>query len=231
MITASKKVRTFLFQTGIVPKGETFNEPRSNSRPVKTDMYRSFRHLSRHEREGVDFTIEFRDRGSSFLIMALHGGRIEPMTAQLARRIAGDDLSFYGFRGIKAADNRRLHLTSHRFDEPKALRMARCSLSVLTVHGLKGKGKEMSIGGLDARRMAAVRSCLEAGGFCFIDSKPSTAGRHPANICNRGASGRGVQLELSIGLRAELRNDPDRLACFVNGVRTGLFRDLTRRTG
>lgn len=204
---------------------------KSKPRPGETDIYRNFHHLTRHEREGVDFTIEFRDRGSSFLIMALHGGRIEPLTAQLARRIAGEDLSFYGFRGIKAADNWRLHLTSHRFDEPKALRMARCSLSVLTVHGLKGDGKEMSIGGLDARRMATVRSCLEAAGFCFIDSKPSTAGRHPANICNRGASGRGVQLELSIGLRADLKNRPDRLERFAKAVRRGLFRDLSPRTG
>ncbi|MFP4349718.1 MAG: poly-gamma-glutamate hydrolase family protein [Thermodesulfobacteriota bacterium] len=204
---------------------------KSKTSPGKTDTYRNFHHLSRREREGVDFTIEFRDRGSSFLIMALHGGRIEPMTVQLARRIAGEDLSFYGFRGIKAADNWRLHLTSHRFDEPKALRMAQRSRWVLTVHGLKGEGKEMSIGGLDARRMAAVRSCLEAAGFCFIDSKPSTAGRHPGNICNRGRSGRGVQLELSIGLRAELRNRPDQLERFAKAVREGLFRNLIRRTG
>ncbi len=198
---------------------------------MKTDTYRNFSHLSRHEREGVDFTIECRDRESSFLIMALHGGRIEPMTVQLARRIAGEDLSFYGFRGIKAADNWRLHLTSHRFDEPKALRMARRSRSVLTVHGLKGEGKEIAIGGLAAGRVAAVRSCLETAGFYFIDSKPSTAGRHPANICNRGASGRGVQLELNIGLRAELRNRPDQLDRFAKAVREGLFRDLIRRTG
>lgn len=198
---------------------------------MKTDTYRNFSHLSRHEREGVDFTIECRNRGSSYLIMALHGGRIEPMTAQLARRIAGDDLSFYGFRGIKAADNWRLHLTSHRFDEPKALAMAPRFRSVLTVHGLRGEGKEISVGGLATRRAAAVRSCLEAAGFRFIDSKPSTAGRHPANICNRGASGRGVQLELSIGLRAELRTSPDRLDRFADAVRAALFQDLTRRTG
>lgn len=187
-----------------------------------SDRYRNFEHLSRHEREGVDFTIEYRDRGSSLLMMAPHGGRIEPSTFRVARLIAAGDFSFYGFRGTKAKDNWNLHLTSHRFDEPTAIGMARRAAVVLTIHGLKGFEKSLSIGGLATCRVGAVRTRLEAAGFCVIDSRPNTAGRHPSNICNRSASGRGVQLELSIGLRADLHRNPARLRQFAEAVRSGL---------
>ena len=196
---------------------------------IISDFYRNFEHLTRHEREGVDFTIEYRDRGSSLLIMAPHGGRIEPPTFRLARRIAGNDFSFYGFRGIRAKDNWNLHLTSHRFDEPTAIRLARRAVSVLTLHGSKGSEKSLSIGGLATFRLAAVRKRLEASGFCFLDSTPGTAGRHPLNICNRGTSGRGVQLELSFGLRADLQKNPVRLRQFAEAVRSGLLQRFTHR--
>lgn len=190
---------------------------------ILPDCYQNFEHMSRHEREGVDFTIEYRDRGSSLLIMAPHGGRIEPPTCRLARLIAAEDFSFYGFRGTKAKDNWNLHLTSHRFDEPTAIHMVRRAEAVLTIHGSKGSEKSLSIGGLGTGRAAAVRTRLEGAGFCFTDSKPSTAGRHPSNICNRGTSGGGVQLELSFGLRADLQRNPARLRQFAEAVRSGLL--------
>jgi phage replication-related protein YjqB (UPF0714/DUF867 family) len=41
---------------------------------------------------------------------------------------------------------------------------------------------------------------MEIGFSCLIDGH-RFPGRHPRNICNRGRSGEGVQLELSEGLR------------------------------
>ena len=53
------------------------------------DTYRSFSELRECEREGEDWAREYVDRGSLLLVMAPHGGWIEPFTAELARAIAG----------------------------------------------------------------------------------------------------------------------------------------------
>lgn len=194
--------------------------------PEKPDTYRNFEHLSRHEREGVDFTIEFRDRGSSLLVMAPHGGRIEPLTFRLARLIAGKDFSFYGFRAIKEAGNWKLHLTSHRFDEPAGLDLIQRARTVLTIHGLKGEETAVSIGGLTETLIQRIGNRLSEAGFTILRPGRTVAGLHPENICNRGESGAGVQLELSIGLRAELKEDECRLLRFVDATRAALCNDL-----
>ena len=36
------------------------------------------------------------------------------------------------------------------------------------------------------------------------DAEPAIAGCHSANICNRGATRRGCQIEISCGLRSEM---------------------------
>ena len=99
------------------------------------DRYRDFGELALQEEEGEDWTLEYMDRGSRILVMAPHGGWIEPFTTELARAMAGEDLSFYTFRGIKPEENHTLHLTSHRFDVPVALKAAGRSEAVLAVHG------------------------------------------------------------------------------------------------
>jgi phage replication-related protein YjqB (UPF0714/DUF867 family) len=44
----------------------------------------------------------------------------------------------------------------------------------------------------------------------------------PANICNKGRSGRGAQLELARDLRIILRNSPDELANFAQTIATAI---------
>jgi phage replication-related protein YjqB (UPF0714/DUF867 family) len=57
------------------------------------------------------------------------------------------------------------------------------------------------LGGLNEPLKEAVAQALAKIGFsCLIDGH-AFPGRHPYNICNRGRSGEGVQLELSEGLR------------------------------
>ena len=88
------------------------------------DTYSSFHELQRHEALDIDYKLTLRDTGSRVTIMAPHGGKIEPRTSDLARRIAGDNYNFYCFEGIKEKDNACLHITSHRFDEPGAVLLA-----------------------------------------------------------------------------------------------------------
>ncbi len=170
-----------------------------------TDRYLSFRELAASEREGLDFRVTLRDRGSRTAIVAPHGGSIEPGTSEIASAVAGDDLSFYAFEGLKPCRNRDLHITSPHFDEPRCLALLAAAGRVVTIHGKAGDGEEVCLGGRDAATRDRVRRVLTACGFTAVDhSAPGLQGREPLNICNRGNSGAGVQLEIARGLRRSL---------------------------
>jgi phage replication-related protein YjqB (UPF0714/DUF867 family) len=49
-------------------------------------------------------------------------------------------------------------------------------------------------------------------------------GAEPMNICNRGKSRHGVQLEVNRKVRDLLRNDKDRLLVFAEVVRKAIQR-------
>ena len=88
---------------------------------ARGDEYRNFEELRGKERENVDYSVTARTvAGSKVAIVAPHGGGIEPLTAELADSIAGDDHNFYALRGLKNKGNKVLHITSHRFDDERA---------------------------------------------------------------------------------------------------------------
>lgn len=162
--------------------------------------YRSFRQLTRHTRPGVDFVIRFRPGRSGVLIMAPHGGAIEPGTAEIAEAVAGGNHGFYSFEGLRRRSNGELHITSTCFDEPTAMRAASACRTVVAVHGCKGFEPFVKLGGRDERLKDRVRKALEKRGF-KVTEDPRLPGRSARNICNRGTTGMGVQLEVSAGLR------------------------------
>lgn len=192
--------------------------------PTMADTYKSFHELQSLEREGEDWAREYIDRGSPLLIMAPHGGWIEPFTTEVARAVAGDDLSFYTFLGLKESGNHTLHLTSHRFDEPLAQRAASSARWILTIHGERSSDRAfVMVGGLwRSFRRALVRAFEEAG-IRVEGPREGLAGVNPKNICNCGQAGAGGQLEISGGLRRALRQDPAGLARFAGVVRSALF--------
>jgi phage replication-related protein YjqB (UPF0714/DUF867 family) len=169
------------------------------------DLYTSFAHLSRGEREGRDYRIRWRMGGSGVAIVAPHGGGIERGTSEVADGIAGREHGFYAFEGLKSVGNHVLHLTSNRFDEPQALRLVRGVRALITIHGAKGREPAAYLGGLDFVLRERIAEALISAGFLAVDDpSPTRQGRSPSNICNRCVSGRGVQLELSYGLRTTL---------------------------
>ncbi|MFV0439327.1 MAG: poly-gamma-glutamate hydrolase family protein [Desulfopila sp.] len=193
-----------------------------------TRAYRNFSELASQELEGRDFEIGYRLGAPEVAIMAPHGGKIEPGTYRIARAIAGEHYSFYGFRGIKTDGNRRLHLTSSRFDEPRALLVAGHAQLIITIHGLRADLPDILIGGRHHQLQKQLVTGLRAAGF---SARPATTvgllGRHPANLCNRGTSGMGVQLELSKALRQNLFSS----GRASDGAKpTALFSLLTRTT-
>ena len=110
--------------------------------------YRSFGELSEREIEGQDYRIRTYPRDNRVLVMAPHGGKIEPGTTEIAEAIAGDDFSLYDFEGIKPDGNGVLHIESHLYDEPRALEAVRGAKIVLTVHGQAGRVDEFVMGGV-----------------------------------------------------------------------------------
>ncbi len=150
-----------------------------------------------------DVEVLWRRGRSGIAVIAPHGGMIEPGTTELARAVAGQEHSFYSFCGLRARDNAALHRTSHRFDEPAGLQLVAEAERVLSIHGCAGQEPVVYLGGTDAGLREKIRQSLAAEGFA-VGEDPRFPGKHPQNICNRGRSGRGVQLELTTALRRKL---------------------------
>jgi phage replication-related protein YjqB (UPF0714/DUF867 family) len=167
--------------------------------------YASYHELRQHETEGVDYRIQVREALSPIAVMAPHGGEIEPGTLELADAVAGIEYAFYAFEGKKPKGNGALHITSTSFDEPIALRLVRKSRIVLALHGCEGLEEKVHLGGRDEDIKARIKEELEKRGFAVEEeAKPAWQGRHSQNICNRGQTGRGVQLELTRSLRKKM---------------------------
>jgi phage replication-related protein YjqB (UPF0714/DUF867 family) len=172
------------------------------------DRYDSFTQLQYEEEENTDYRIRWRPGSSGVLIMSIHGGNIEPGTTQIADALAGQDHSFYSFEGIKPRDNLSLHITSTRFDEPRALELVCLSEIIISIHGCKNPEPLIYVGGLDREIIQRIRIELEKMGINTAEcSESSFSGEAEANICNLCGRGMGVQLELSSGLRHLLFRD------------------------
>jgi len=192
--------------------------------------YKNFKELADREVEGRDYWIRIELRDPHVLIMAPHGGRIEPTTEMIAEAIAGADYSFYIFEGLKANGNGVLHIESHLFDEPRALQAAEKADIVITVHGqIDQKDGFVMIGGLHDNLRLGIRRQLEGVGFETRVPTEGLMGMDPQNICNRGKSGQGVQLEVSRKTRDLLRMDKDHLEIFANAVRKAIQIYLQRK--
>ena len=66
------------------------------------DRSPDFATLAAAHEQDRDYRITVQDRGTRVVILAPHGGMIEPETASIARAVAGDDLSFYLFEALRA---------------------------------------------------------------------------------------------------------------------------------
>ncbi len=171
--------------------------------------YRNYRELAAHECRGRDYAIETRPGHTGLLVMAPHGGCIEPGTDTLAAALAEGGHAYYGFMGLKSRDNRSLHLSSHIFDEPLAAYMAARATWVLTLHGCARRDASILVGGRDRIRRGLFHSALVSAGFrARISRENGLTGRHPENLCNRGRLGAGVQLEIARDLRDQLQGAP-----------------------
>lgn len=168
---------------------------------TNSERFRSFYEIIQYDPFSREYSLFVRDLNTPFLVMAPHGGSIEPGTSEIARAIAGSDFSVYCFEGQRSEDGKRLHITSTRFDEPMAVKMAKHARTVIAIHGYSSASHTVIVGGLDEQLKGNFIEALEKVGFKASIGAHGLAGRDAYNICNRGSSGKGVQLEISEALR------------------------------
>jgi phage replication-related protein YjqB (UPF0714/DUF867 family) len=154
------------------------------------------------------------------IVLALHGGGIEPGTSEIALAVAGYHPAtfahatdcfglhdFWMFEGLLGDGNSKLHVTSTHYDEPIALKLVQISKRCLSLHGLgdvAANGK-IQIGGRDTELMGIVLEGLTAAGIpAAIATGSGTNGNDTLNICNKTTSGAGVQLEMPATYRESL---------------------------
>ncbi|MHB1128012.1 MAG: poly-gamma-glutamate hydrolase family protein [Bacillota bacterium] len=191
------------------------------------DRYTNFRELQTYEKEGLDYRIRTSHRWHRVLIIAPHGGKIELYTSQIAQWIAGKDFAWYVFEGIKDGDNQGLHITSHNFDEPTVFDALSEAEQVLTIHGQRNIIDEFVIvGGLDLKLCTELSCSLRRADFSVIDGGEGYRGERRTNICNQGRNGKGVQLEISYGLRKKVFEDANYRKRFVETIRSVITRNI-----
>lgn len=159
--------------------------------------------------EGVDYIRNIRKTGSWLSSLAIHGGSIEPGSAELAEKFADlNDCSLYAFQRAPGGD--LPHLTSTLFDDSKAFDVVGTSDMCVSFHGaadVTPGGEHIFVGGTDAVTKAALVSAFNSAGFPASDaavSNPSLAGFSQKNIASRGAYQLSIQLEITRSLRDTL---------------------------
>jgi len=169
------------------------------------DSYSDFSELRQNEKEGEDYVILCRETNSKIAVIAPHGGGIEPGTVDIADAVAGSEHTFYAFKGIKKTGNRILHINSNKYDEPEGLRISKHAHIVVSIHGCRGRKEMVLIGGKNRKLKQIFMFQLREAGFNAVVSEVcGLLGKNPKNICNRCKSGKGVQLEISRGLREKM---------------------------
>lgn len=172
------------------------------------EEYSSFKELSENEEEGANYFVHTVDRRSDVTILAPHGGNIEPYTLDLATELSHGRYNLYGFQAIGSTKGMSLHLTSHRFDDPRALRLVGQSSKVLSFHGLRDTDEVVEIGGRDVSLGRRISDSLARAGFSTRKTeKRINSGISATNIVNMGKTKAGVQIEIGLGLLLRLRDN------------------------
>jgi len=184
------------------------------------DTYKSFDELKIHEEVNKAYRISMSDVGSKITIIAPHGGKIEPKTSDIAKQIATEKYNYYCFEGMKRDNNGRLHVTSHNFDEPNAVKLISKSDIVVAIHACTGNSGTVYLGGTDQILKNNIADELETKGVNISKDHPRFQGSNPDNICNLGKRKKGVQLEIS----RDLRDDRKKIGLISEAVIAALIR-------
>ena len=163
---------------------------------------------------GRDFRIAFGDgKIDRCLMIAPHGGGIEPGTSEIMRGVARrGDWAWYEFAGFLRQGNKEaLHVTSTDFNEPTLTGLLPRAAFILAFHGASGVDKPVVyVGGRWERGRQTITESINQTsrhhGIHALDAIEDVAAAHlrgveVLNPTNRGRLTEGVQLEFSRGAR------------------------------
>lgn len=170
----------------------------------KRGKYCSFAALASRELDGRDFKRIVKKEHSNIVVIAPHGGGIEPGTSEVAEALAGSEFSMYCFEAIRLSGCRDLYVSSVCFDEPMCVQLVESSEVVVAIHGCMGQHKVSYIGGIDESLVTSTIGALRSAGFSAERGLGQYSGRDRRNICNKGNSGKGLQIEIPNGLRRQM---------------------------
>ncbi len=166
------------------------------------DAYKDIAELYQTEKEGVDFVITSVQTKSSVAVIAIHGGKIEKGSSEVAKLLASKGgYNYYAFEGIKKGSNAMLHITSTNFDEKLGKDIVGKSKKTISVHGMAGNDLTTNLGGLDIDLNNLIEKYLVEAGFNVAKAPKELGAKNPKNIANCNLTKKGVQLELTKGLR------------------------------
>ena len=172
--------------------------------------------LNRGHVPGRDIRVAFGDAGiGRCLLVAPHGGGIEPGTSEILRAIAEmGNWAWYEFAGFLRKNNKeQLHIASTSFDEPTLLGLLPRTNFVVSVHGSQNTGAPIVyVGGNWDEGRAAMTATINASeaahGIQALVAPEHLRATDATNIANRGKLGRGIQLEFTRSAR-DLLFPPD----------------------
>lgn len=161
------------------------------------------------------------------IVMAIHGGGIEPGTSEIALAAAGyhpatlapvvdghELHDFWLFEGLRSTGNSDLHVTASNYNEPIATELVQNAQRCISLHGCSDAQAKVSktqpdgiiqIGGRDlVLRDIVLEELTVAGIPVEITTNPDLLGEDPDNIANKTQLGGCVQLEMGTSFRASL---------------------------
>lgn len=122
-------------------------------------------------------------------IIAIHGGSIEKGTSEIARALAGSDFPLF-------INEQGPHIPSTDFHHPNFDQLSKQCEKFISIHGEKTKDESFVIvGGLDSDLSQKIEGSLLSAGFEQKHYPDRLRGIQKDNVCNRGLSGKGVQIE------------------------------------
>ena len=181
--------------------GRVGGPPRAPSATVLE--YPSMTALRKVEKSDA-YALSWTITASPLIVVAPHGGGIEPGTSEIAAEVAGPAHTLCRFEGKLPTGNRRMHVTSEHWDVEECLILIRQRTHALSIHGAQGASPIVYIGGLDTTKIDQLTTALRAASFVVEPAPAGMNGKSPDNFVNKDADSQGVQLELTAALRDEL---------------------------
>lgn len=148
----------------------------------------------------------------TFGILAIHAG-VEPGTEKVAERIAQNDFPFY-------INKNPVHVTSSEFTDEELDELLKQIDVAVSIHGEKTKSESfVMVGGLAMDLRKRLETSFTKNGIIIKNPPEHLDGDNVKNVCNRGKSKTGIQLEISRGLIDVLTSNEIELEKFADSVR------------